>query len=232
MLVPLTRQTFEQLIPAVATSDQYKYYWGKPRDFLKRLLISAVGALGVTLINIFITDQLSLIKLLLGITSGLYWLWWPVVVASFRNLECRRFEYCGFWQGRVLDVFITEEIIGEEETVDERGDLIVIESLEKRINVEVGDKTGFSTVIQTTLQRSHQGILPGQAALMLVMSNVKDLSRIAKCSDIYIPSRRIWVSDYPYLQRDVFAEVANQLKPNKNQRDESRIPSRNSRRTR
>ncbi|NES69969.1 MAG: phosphate ABC transporter permease, partial [Okeania sp. SIO2D1] len=42
MLVPLTRKTFEQLIPTVATSDQYKYYWGKFSDVLKRALISAV----------------------------------------------------------------------------------------------------------------------------------------------------------------------------------------------
>ena len=49
MLVPLTRQTFEQLIPIVATGDQYKYYWGRLSDILKRALISAVSVLTIVL---------------------------------------------------------------------------------------------------------------------------------------------------------------------------------------
>ncbi|TAF39000.1 MAG: phosphate ABC transporter permease, partial [Oscillatoriales cyanobacterium] len=32
MLIPLTRETFQELIPAVATGAQYKYFWGKPPD--------------------------------------------------------------------------------------------------------------------------------------------------------------------------------------------------------
>jgi len=44
MLIPITRQKFEQLIPLVATGTQYKYYWGKPFDFILRLLISVISA--------------------------------------------------------------------------------------------------------------------------------------------------------------------------------------------
>ncbi len=43
MLVPLTRQTFEEIIPLIATGPQYAYYWGKPSDFIRRLLISMVA---------------------------------------------------------------------------------------------------------------------------------------------------------------------------------------------
>ena len=44
MLVPITRQKFEQLVPLVATASQYNYYWGKFPDILQRLLISVVAA--------------------------------------------------------------------------------------------------------------------------------------------------------------------------------------------
>jgi len=218
MLVPLTRQTFEELIPAVATGAQYQYIWGKPSNFLKRLLISVVTVLCLILIYKLAWQDGEQIVLMFGLIAGLYWLWSPVLFASVRNLQCRKYKYSGFWQGRVLDVYITEEVVTQEETVNKKGELVIVDNLERMINVEVGDKTGFTTQIKAPINRSHQEIAPGQVALMIVMSNQEDLSIIAKASDIYIPSRNIWVSDYPYLRRDVFIEVSNQLKRRKEKR--------------
>ncbi|NEP86839.1 MAG: phosphate ABC transporter permease [Okeania sp. SIO2C2] len=212
MLVPLTRKTFEQLIPTVATSDQYKYYWGKFSDVLKRALISAVAVLTIVLINVFAHNDGDPLFLLIGITAGLYWFWGPVLLASLRNMECRRYPYSGLWQGRVLDVYITEEVVGEEETVNKKGELMIVENLEQRINLEVGDKTGFVTEIQAPLRRHHQGVSRGQVAVMLVMSYQEDLGKIVKSSDVYLPTVNLWVSDYPYLRRDAFIEAINQVR--------------------
>lgn len=212
MLVPLTRQTFEELIPAVATAVQYKYYWGKPPIFLRRIFISAVSVFFLLFVYNFAGDDAAPFILIIGLIAGLYWLWGPVLWASLRNAECRKYKYCGFWQGRVLDIFITEEVVSQEETVNSKGQLVIIDNLERRTNLEVGDKTGFSSLLQVPFRREHKEILRGQVALMLVMSNSEDLSRISKVSDIYIPSQNIWVSDYPYLRRDLFVEVGRQLK--------------------
>ena len=212
MLIPLTRKTYEQLIPAVATGDQYAYCWGKISDVLKRALISAVAASVIAVINVLLFSSGGSLLLVTGLIAGLYWLWGPVFTASLRNLKYRRYPYSGFWQGRVLDVFITEEIVGEEETVNKRGELVIVDSLEQRINLEVGDRTGFTTSIQAPLRRSYQEITPGQVALMVVMSDRDDLSTIALCSDIYIPSKNLWVSDYPFLRKDVFIEVSRQIR--------------------
>lgn len=225
MLVPLTRQTFEELIPAVATGDQYKYHWGRPSDFLRKLLISAVSVFFLLFIYSFVGEGVKPFVLVFGLIASLYWLWGPVLWASLRNLECRKYKYCGFWQGRILDLYITEEVITQEETVNSKGQLVIVDNLEKRINLEVGDKTGFTTTIKAPLRREHQAIAPGQAALMLVLSNEEDLSEISKVSDIYIPSRKVWVSDYPYLRRDAFEEVARQIKKKRDKgetRDEPR----------
>lgn len=212
MLIPLTRETFEQLIPPVATGAQYKYYWGKVPDCVRRLLISAVSVFFILLMYNFASDSAAPFLLLAGLIAGIYWLWGPIFWASLRNLECRKYKYSGFWQGRVLDVWITEEVMSQEETVNSKGQLVIVDNLERRINLEVGDNTGFSTTIQIPLLRTHKEIAPGQAALMVVMSNEEDLSRISKVSDIYIPSRNVWVSDYPYLRRDLFLDVSRQLK--------------------
>lgn len=223
MLIPLTRKTFEQLIPAVATSDQYAHCWGKLADVLKRALISAVSALVVVLIDVFTADSTHLLLLLTGIASGLYWLWGPVLSASLRNLECRRYQYSGFWQGKILDVYVTEEVVEEEETVSKKGELVIVDSYESRINLEVSDRSGFVTRLKAPFKRSYKSIAPGQVALMVVMSNQEDLGSISKCSDIYIPSRNIWVSDYPYLSKDAFLEVSKRirsdLKRNKQRKD-------------
>ena len=212
MLIPLTRKTYEQLIPAVATADQYAYCSGKFPEFLKRALISAVVASVIAVINAIANPGTAPFLLITGIMGGLYWLWGPVLTASLRNLKCRSYPYSGFWQGRVLDVFITEEIVGEEETVNKRGELVIVDSLEQRINLEVGDRTGFTTRIKAPLRRSYQAIAPGQVALMVVMSDRDDLSRILLCSDIYIPSQNLWVSDYPYLSKDAFIQVSRQIR--------------------
>ncbi len=213
MLIPITRQTFEELIPASATAEQYKYCWGKPDKFLRRLLISAaITVIVIVLEASQIGDALKLFFLLIGIIGGLYWFWGPVLEASRKNLDCRKHPYCGFWQGKILEIYITEEVTSEQESVNKRGELIIIENLERRINVEVGDSQGFKTAVQAPLNRYYKRLRPGQAAQMILMSYLDDLSEITQVSDVYIPSQNLWVGDYPYLRRDLFVEVSRKLR--------------------
>ncbi|MBD1920501.1 phosphate ABC transporter permease [Microcoleus sp. FACHB-831] len=211
MLVPLTRQKFEQIIPLIATGPQYAYYWGKFADFLKRLMISVVAVTVLFFTYKIVGEGFGGLIFFLGIFAGLYWLWGPIYWASIRNAGSRRYLYAGFWRGRVLDIFVSEELIGEEQTVNKRGQLVIIENRERRLNLEVGDDSGFSTALQVPLRRLHKSIRRGQIAEMVVMSNRPDLSSIVKVSDIYIPDLNLWVSDYPYMRRDVFSLVSRKL---------------------
>ncbi len=222
MLVPLTRQKFEQLIPFIATADQYKYYWGKASSFLQRLLISVVAVAVVLLVKVLFGLDFGPILFLLGLIGAFYWLWGPVFLASMRNVKCRRYKYGGFFRGRVLDFWITEELIGKQETVNNKGDLVIVENREKRINLEVGDNSGFMAEFQAPLRVAYKAIAPGQIVEMLVMSNTSDLSRIEEITDIYIPSRDLWVSDYPLLRRDFFTEVSSRLREDKDDRPQRR----------
>jgi hypothetical protein len=211
MLIPITRQKFEQLIPILATGPQYAYFWGKVPDFIKRLLISVSAVVVVLLLGLFFGEGFNALRLLLCIIAALYWLWAPVYWATMRNLEVRKYKYSGFWCGQVVDVFVTEELIGTQETVNNRGELVIVENRERRLNLLVEDETGFSTELQVPLRRLHKGINRGQPAEMLVMSYQPDLGRIVKTSDIYIPSLDLWVSDYPYVQREGFVQVSQKL---------------------
>jgi hypothetical protein len=211
MLVPLTRATLEQVIPLIATAPQYAYYWGKWQDFLRRLLISLVALTSFWLLGKLFGDAWLAIKLILDIIAGLYWLWVPVYLASQKNATYRRFPYAGFWRGRVLDAYITEELVNELETVNKRGELVIVENRERRINLEVGDDTGFAARIQAPLKRIHKAIRPGAIAELIVLSNTPDLSKIAQITDAYLPQQDLWLGEYPYLRRDVFSDISCEL---------------------
>ncbi|AFY59051.1 hypothetical protein Riv7116_6731 [Rivularia sp. PCC 7116] len=212
MLVPLTREKFEQLIPLIATGSQYKYYWGKFSDLLQRLLISVIIATVILLIEVILRLPLGPVVFCFGLVGALYWLWGPVLWASLRNAKLRRYKYAGFFRGRVLDWWVTEELVGTQETVNNKGDLVIVENREKRINLEVGDESGFTALLKAPLKNSHKIIQSGQVAEMLVMSNNPDLSRIEEITDIYIPNRNLWVSDYPVLRQDFFNQVSRRVR--------------------
>jgi hypothetical protein len=211
MLVPLTRQKFEQLIPLIATGPQYKYYWGKFANFLQRLLISVVVLVVILLVRgVFKLDFFFIF--FLGVMGALFWMWYPAFQASIRNIKYRRYKYSGFFRGRILDWWITEKLIGKQETVNSKGELVIVENREKRINIEVGDDTGFSVELEAPLRPFHKEITRGQIAEMIVMSNRPDLSSIEDYSDVFVPSRNIWVGDYPYIRREFFDEVSDRLR--------------------
>ncbi len=217
MLMPLTRAKFEQLIPVIATGPQYRWAWGRPRDWLQKLLISVVGLVLLLLLSLAFEGFAQGLDLFFSIVVGLYWLWGPVYWASVKNARYRRYKYGGFWRGRILDIFISDDLIEEIESFNQRGELTIVENRERRINLEIGDETGFRTVIQAPLQRVHKLLASGQGVEGVVFSNQPDLSRIELFSDLYIPSQDLWVGEYPILQRDVLREVSANLRPRRAQ---------------
>ncbi|WP_416673631.1 hypothetical protein [Egbenema bharatensis] len=82
MLIPLTRKKFEELVPVVATGDQYKFCWGKPSDVLRRVLISIAAVVVGVIIHFLLEGGFDLIIFPIGFAGGFYWLWvpftWPV----------------------------------------------------------------------------------------------------------------------------------------------------------
>lgn len=218
MIVPLTRQKFDQLVPLIATGPQYKYYWGKFSNFLQRLLVSVVSVSVILLVRTVFGLQFGPIMFFLGVVGALFWLWYPVFQASVRNAKSRRYKYSGFFRGRILDWWITDRLIGKQETVNSKGELVIIENREKRINLEVGDDTGFSVELEAPLRPAHKVIARGQIAEMIVMSSRPDLSSIEDFTEVYIPSHDLWVNDYPYIRQDFFNEVSRRLRQDRQER--------------
>ena len=212
MLIPLNRDKFEELVPLAATGAQYRYIWGSFSDCLQRLLVSFAAVIAAVVVGYFLGETLGPpFRLIVGIIAGCYWLWGPIFLASKRNWEYRQYKYSGFWRGQVLDKFVTDELVNTAENVNKRGELVVKENREKRLNLEIGDDSGFTTQVKVPLNRDHQSIRRGDAVEMVVVSSRPDLGRFAKISDVYVADSTVWVSDYPYVQREAFKSVSQTL---------------------
>ncbi len=211
MLIPLKKEALNDMIPAIATGTQYTFYWANISTFLKNLFISLIGVLIFWLIGSILGKGADGVSLIFRVIAGLYWLWSPIYWASVRNSKYRKYNYTGFWRGRVLDVYISEEVINESSALDKLGKAIVVENLQKKINVEIGDKSGFRATITSPLKRIHKVINRGQAVEGLLLSNDPDFMRISQITDIYIPSHKLWIGEYPYVRRDIFLDLRKEL---------------------
>lgn len=210
MLIPLTEASTRQLIPAIATGPQYRYCWGQPQDFLRRLLISVILAIGALLAEkiLRISGEIALV---VGILGGLYWWWGPIVRAAQRNYRLRRYRYAAFWEGEIVDLYRSQTRIGTEETVNSQGRLVLIDKLETRVNVELLDENDFELRLQVPIKNDYKKLRRGQLVQLLLFSNDPQLSKLEAYSDAYVPALNLWVSDYPYLSREAFKFTSARL---------------------
>jgi hypothetical protein len=213
MIIPLKRQNFNELIPSVPTSDQYQYYWGSSQDAFRRVLISVALLIVFSLLYSRTPDtNWGPIMFICAGLGGLYWMLAPVAIASIRNAKLRKYGFCGFWQARVLDIYVSEEVLSKQESFSDRGRLEIVHNTETFLNLELGDRSGFTTTIRVPMQRQFKRIKRKQMACMLVFANDPSFNRIAKTTtDLFIPQVNVWVSDYPYLRRDAFIDLTKYL---------------------
>lgn len=217
MITPLKRKNFDELIPAVPTSEQYQYYSGNGQNVFRRVAISIASVIIFTILYNRVHENnpssfAALAMFVCAALGGLYWMLEPVVLASIRNAKLRRFAYCGFWQAEVLDVYVSQEVLAREEKVDSRGRMDVSYDAESFLNIELGDETDFVTTLRLPMRRELKRIRPEQTVYMLLFSNDRRFGRVSRqTSDAYIPQYNLWVGDYPYLRRDAFIDLTKYM---------------------
>ena len=217
MITPLKRKSFDELIPAVPTSEQYQYYWGDSQSVFRRVAISIASVIIFTILYNRVHENnpssfAALAMFVCAALGGVYWMMEPVAMASIRNAKLRRFPYCGFWQAEVLDVYISQEVLARSEKVDARGRMDVSYDAESFLNIELGDETEFVTTLRLPMKRELKRIRPDQTVYMLLFSNDRRFGRVSRLtSDAYIPQYNLWVGDYPYLRRDTFTDLTKYM---------------------
>ena len=108
MLIPISVNQVSKIVPSVATGGQFKYALGDPRKILQRLIISSIGGVITFLISVSQDrNQTYSLWLLLCVLFFLYILWGPIVEASKKNLEFKRFKFFSIFDGFVSDIYAT-----------------------------------------------------------------------------------------------------------------------------
>ncbi len=210
MLIPLKPGELDKLIPAVATSDQFRSALGNPRKILQRIMIAAIGG-AITLVfsQVLEGSQFYSIVLIAGVVILLYILWGPIVEAGQKNSQLRRFPSIALFEGEVVEVFTKEKVENRQEQANNRGELELIENRRTWMILEVEDEDGYLGKIAFPMDKKHTIIREGCRIRCLVFSQRRDFSTVSAISDAWLPNQKIWVGEYPYLLRPAFEEFCN-----------------------
>ena len=208
MLVPLRTVELQKLIPAVATGNQFRIALGAPRKILQRFMVSSIGGVITLLISQSqVSSQFYPIWLLIGVSFLLYILWGPIVEASRKNSELRKYPFAALLDGYVSNILIRERIENRQAQANKIGDLEIVESRRTWLFLEIGDEDGYLGQISFPMDKMHQSIRTGSRISGLALSQRRDFSQIAALSDAWLPNQRIWLGEYAFLLRRAFEEL-------------------------
>ncbi|MEB3362211.1 MAG: hypothetical protein VKI42_08830 [Synechococcaceae cyanobacterium] len=209
MLIPLRPGELVRLVPAVATAPQFNACFGPFRKLLQRILVSVIGGVLSLLISqgLSMRSQFASVMLVIGVVFGLYLLWGPILEASRRNANLRRFPAAALFEGKVVDVFQRDVVEDRREQADSSGRLELVENHRTWLCLELADEDGYLGRLRFPMEKKHQQIRRGMTVRALVLSERKDFSRIGALSDAWLPQAQLWVGEYPYLLRPAFEEL-------------------------
>ena len=208
MLIPIKINQVAKLIPSVATGAQFKYSLGNPRKILQRLIISSIGA-AITLVigNNQFGNQTDVLWLILCLSFALYILWGPILEASRKNLQKRKYKFFSIFDGYVSDIYQTEKIESSREQSNRQGRLEVIENKRTWLVLELEDEDGYLEKLSFPMENKHSQIRVGSSIRCLITSDNRNFDRDFYLTDAWLPEINLWVGEYPYLLRPAFEEI-------------------------
>ena len=210
MLIPLRSVELGKLIPPVATGNQFKSALGNPQKILQRVLISTIGGVITLLLSQSqIASSFYSVWLIIGVSFLLYILWGPIVEAGQINAKLRKYNFTALFDGYIVKIFTKEKIENRHEQASKTGKLEFVESRRTWMFLELEDDEGYLGTLSFPMDKSHNSIREGLNIKCLVFSDRKDFSKILALSDGWIPSRKLWVGEYPYLLRPAFEEICS-----------------------
>ncbi len=214
MLLELTPEECEAVIPLVPTRLQYAAYWSDALKSVGRIITAIlVGVALLVLSRAFGEGSfLGAVSFLAGFLSLLYpFLWGPLYTISRRQLAFREIPYGGLFFGQVLSTRRYEVVVEEREKVDEEGQPYIEEVRERQFEMEIGDETGVLYRVRARDDPRYRRIVKKQSVLALVKAYSRDLRRRPTLSEVYVVKLGEWVGDVSYLDREAFLELADEL---------------------
>ena len=215
MLLPIKSNQVSKLIPSVATGGQFKFALGNPRKILQRLIISSIGGVITFLISVSQDrNQTYSLWLLLCVMFFLYILWGPIVEASKKNLNFRKFKFFSIFDGYIGDIYQIEKVESSREQTNSYGRLELIEKKRTWLVLELEDEEGYLNKISFPMENKHSFLKKGENVRCLVSSDSRNFNSKLVLTDAWLPDLNLWVGEYPYLLRPAFEEICFMYKNN------------------
>jgi len=214
MLLELTPEECESVIPLVPTRLQYAAYWSDALNSVGRIITAIlVGVALLVLSRAFGEGSfLGAVSFLAGFLSLLYpFLWGPLYTISRRQRAFREIPYGGLFFGQVLSTRRYEVVVEERKKLDEDGELYIEEVRERQFEMEIGDETGVTYRVRARDDPRYRRIVKKQSVLALVKAYSRDLRRRPTLSEVYVVKLGEWVGDVSYLDREAFLQLADEL---------------------
>ncbi|MFS8796073.1 hypothetical protein NW807_02515 [Synechococcus sp. R70.1] len=214
MLLELTPEECESVIPLVPTRLQYTAYWSDALNSVGRIITAIlVGVALLVLSRAFGEGSfLGAVSFLAGFLSLLYpFLWGPLYTISRRQMAFREIPYGGLFFGQVLSTRRYEVVVEERKKLDEDGELYIEEVRERQFEMEIGDETGVTYRVRARDDPRYRRIVKKQSVLALVKAYSRDLRRRPTLSEVYVVKLGEWVGDVSYLDREAFLQLADEL---------------------
>lgn len=214
MLIEITPEEANLVVPIVPTRAQYSRYWSDALNSTSRIITAILVGMSLLVISRIFGENsfLGSLCFLTGILSLLYpFLWGPIFFISRRNLAFREIPYAGLFFGQVLSTRSLNVLLEEREKLDEDGEIYIEEVRERQFELEIGDEAGRSYRIRVKDNPRYRGIVKKQSVLGMLKAYSRDLERRPVLSEVYIVKLAEWVGDVSYLNRENFLELANTL---------------------
>uniref|UniRef100_A0A061QNR6 Uncharacterized protein n=1 Tax=Tetraselmis sp. GSL018 TaxID=582737 RepID=A0A061QNR6_9CHLO len=174
------------LIPAAPLPEQYSYYQG-------RNLVQSVGLSFVVGLAANAFTQAA--PLAVGAASFPFLA--PLLLATARNLPMRRFPYCGnARRGRRVAAGAPRQLRRQS-----RG---------PRAG-PIGD-SGARARLQLETAAPSSAVQPGDRVEAVVVANDLELNSFKVVRELFLPDAGIWLSEYPFINRQAFQYLSTDLR--------------------
>ncbi len=215
MLLELTPEEADSVVPIAPTWVQLKSYWNDAFQSTGRIIVAGLVCLSLLVIsNLFVDESFFSLILFLGavvVAAPYPFLWGPLRTTSQRNLAFRQMPYAGLFFGKVLRTRRLTVLVEEREQIDENGDLYIEEIRERQFELEVGDESGVTYRLRVKDNPQYLSIVRQQSVIGMVKAYSRDLERRPIITEVYVVKLNQWVGDTSYLKREEFLDLASSL---------------------